>query len=112
MRNNLNVTLDVCSNSTKSIIVVTVLGWWPNLHKSFKFLKNHKPFFNNEFESCKVSTNEPNNTTISFDKTATARTINLRINSLQTESKAGNHSRESGDRKSRVRTAKFGIENG
>ena len=37
-------------------------------------------------------------TTHSFDDTTTASTISLGINSLPTESKADNHSREGGDR--------------
>ena len=45
-----------------------------------------------------ATTNKPTNITNSFEETATASTVNLGINSLQTESKADNHSRKSGGR--------------
>ena len=45
-----------------------------------------------------VPTNEPTNTTNSFNETVTANTVNLGVNSLQTESKAHNHSRDGSDR--------------
>ena len=40
----------------------------------------------------------PTNTTNSFDQTATVSVVNLVVNSLQTESKANDYSREDGDR--------------
>ena len=50
--------------------------------------------------------NKPANDTNSFDERPIASTVNLGINSLQTESKTGIHSRKSGGRSPRVTTVK------
>ena len=58
----------------------------------------YEPFLFGAGVKHNVHTNKPTKTTNSFDETATATAVNLGIDSFQTESKADEHSRESGGR--------------